>query len=108
MTPAKTYTREQIKKVFLPHFCEAPLDQILDLLELSNNQVDQPTPAEPEFVEKWTNYSNPLTPYGQAQAILELVESKVKPLQEQIELLKRANQGLDERTLGLQFIGRKP
>lgn len=86
MTPAKTYTTNTISEVLLNYgFSEYRVNELLE----SMGKVELlSSPAEPEFVEKWALSSNPLTPYGQAHAIIDLVESKVKPLIERIESLE--------------------
>ncbi len=56
-----------------------------------------PTPAEPEFIKKYIGQSMPHTQEQaadmiRAQLILDLVESKVKPLEEDLRILKDMHQ----------------
>jgi len=87
MTPAKTYTREQIDKALKDFgFSDMNSSHVLHLL-------DQPTPAEPEFNEQLSNKALDVFVYGDSLSsannliecfrilkkdIIDLVESKVK------------------------------
>lgn len=86
MTPAKTYTREQIEFQLRAHgISEGSANRILDAL-------DQPPPAEPEFVDKYvdTGLSEDYDDQEsaalrfRAKLILDLVESKVKQLRDEL------------------------
>lgn len=90
MTPAKTYTREQIEKALktINWVTDGESEDIWKAL-------DQPTPAETGFIKQFVENRGTRghtfieKAEEEAQLILDLVDGKVSQLQEQINFLSK-------------------
>jgi hypothetical protein len=93
MIPAKTYTREQIEKAW-----PASYEYLCALF----NTLDQPTPAEPEFVTEYVKLHDDFQFLDKservAKLILDLVESKVNKLEQRMrdELAKKVTRSIKD------------